>query len=96
MGELYVDFGKINNSNEKLPRLESRMSHIGRSVYRLHEEVPAEISERYHIGQRLESLGRDIDRLAGQIEKLYKVTNDCVKQYEEAEYENEMRARSFY
>lgn len=96
MGEIYVDFRKIKNSNYKLPRMELRTSHIRKSVYRLNEELPVEISERYHIGQRLESLCKDIDGLANRIEKLYKITNYCVEQYEDAEYENEMKARSFY
>lgn len=96
MGNLYVDVGKIKDSNDKLPRMEMRTRHIRKSVYRLNEELPSDISDRYDIGQRLEALCRDIDGLANRIEKLYKITDYCAEQYEDTEYENERKARSFY
>lgn len=96
MREMYVNFRKIKNSNYELPYLELRTNLVRKRVYRLKEELPVDICERYHIGQRMETLCKDMSELAGRLEQLYKITNYCVEQYEDAEYENEMRARSFY
>lgn len=92
---IYVDLRSIRDANYDLPCMESRADAACRRLRRLKRELPDNILKKYRIGERLGCLCREAEALSEQLGKVYEVTNWCVDQYAEAEYENEKNAKEF-
>lgn len=95
MPKIYVNYREIRDANYMLPRMESKAISVKRRIHRLKNNISQDISEQYEIGQRLYRVCRQIGELEEKINQLYQVTNYCMMQYEEAEYENVKNAEAF-
>lgn len=96
MEGIYVDWRGIREVNDELPGLGTRAGIVRKQIFRLQQEIPSCISDRYQISQRLCEVYKKIRKLEFQLGELYEVTNECAEQYECAEMENNRSAEAFY
>lgn len=95
MSQIYVNCREIRDANYKLPPMELKAVSVKRRICRLKNNISEDISEQYEIGRRLHQICRQIGELEEKIDQLYQVTDYCMMQYEEAEYENVKNAKAF-
>ena len=92
MTEIYINLRDVHCANYELPGVEDRAERIRRQMFLLKDEVPDEILNRHQIGQRFDTLCRNMKKWRDEVDELFEVTKSCMEYYAEAERKNEKNA----
>lgn len=95
MSDIYVNMRKVRDANYDLPHLEEKADLLKRRTQSMKRKIPVYILNKYQIGERMDTVCKEIGKLETRIRKLHEVTNVCIEQYAYAEYENSRNAEAF-
>lgn len=85
MAAINIDMRKVRCANENLPSIIADLSEQRRYIRSLKLNIPLEIQEEKYIGERLNTVLREIDRAEQQMSKIYSIAANAVIQYSSTE-----------
>lgn len=95
MSHIKIDMKKIRSANSTLPSIGMTVGEVKRGMGMMRWRIPEEIQNENQIKQRIVDVINEIGKLEEQINEVYKVTNNCVSQYLNAEEKNSVNADKF-